>query len=454
MRLFILIILLAALILPGAALAAPVAQTPQTAIVTTDTLNVRAGPDATSARVGQAKRGDALAVVDRNADATWLWVRLPNGQEGWVSAALVRLNNKPAAPSVPASKTGVPAGAVQVQFVDVVDGDTIKVSWGGVTEALRYIGMDTPERGQPGYDAATNANRALLTPVLYVVSDRSDRDPYDRLLRYVYSDAGVMVNAELVRQGWAQPLEFPPDTAHAAEFRALAVEAARARRGFWGETASGDTMPYAQTLRSANVRKGPGASFAVTTTLPAGTPLTIFGRTSTGDWLQVRAPDRKGGWMSASLVKLNVDPTAIPVPDDVPLTDQPAPVAKAPAAAVPVPVPAAPEPNPNASVVISYVFYDGVVRQVESDEYAEIINRGSSPVNLQGWRLNAGDAGQDFYFPGYELQPGQACRVYTNEGHPESGGFSFGSGKAIWNNKGECGYLFDASGAQVSQSCY
>ena len=41
MRLFILIILLAALILPGAALAAPTAQTSQTAIVTADTLNVR-----------------------------------------------------------------------------------------------------------------------------------------------------------------------------------------------------------------------------------------------------------------------------------------------------------------------------------------------------------------------------------------------------------------------------
>ena len=454
MRLFILITLLAALILPGAALAAPTAQTPQTAIVTTDTLNVRAGPSATSARIGQAKRGDALSVVDRNADATWLWVRLPNGQEGWVSAALVRLNNEPAAPSVPASKTAVPAGAVPVQFVDVVDGDTIKISLGGATEDLRYIGMDTPERGQPGYDAATNANRALLTPVLYVVSDRSDRDPYNRLLRYVYTDAGVMVNAELVRQGWAQPLEFPPDTAHAAEFRALAVEAARAKRGFWGETASDDTMPYAQTLRSANVRKGPGANFAVNATLPVGTPLTVFGRTSAGDWLQVRAPDRKGGWMSTSLVKLNVDPTTIPVPDDVPLANQPAPVSKTPDVSAPTPAPAPPVLVANASVEISYVFYDGVVRQVESDEYAEIVNRGSTPMNLQGWRLNAGDAGQDFYFPGYELQPGQACRVYTNEGHTESGGFSFGSGRALWNNKGECGYLFDATGAQVSQSCY
>lgn len=105
-------------------------------------------------------------------------------------------------------------------------------------------------------------------------------------------------------------------------------------------------------------------------------------------------------------------------------------------------------------MVISTVFYDGVVRQVESDEYAEIVNRGSSPVNLKGWRLNAGDVGQDYYFPGHELQPGQACRVYTNEGHGESCGFSFGNGRAIWNNKGECGYLFDVIGTQVSQFCY
>ena len=92
----------------------------------------------------------------------------------------------------------------------------------GASEELRYIGIDTPEHGQPGYGTARRANRDLLTTTLYLVADQSDRDSNGRFLRYVYTDAGLMVNAELVRQGWAQPLEAPPDTAHAAELRTLA----------------------------------------------------------------------------------------------------------------------------------------------------------------------------------------------------------------------------------------
>ncbi|MBM4448899.1 MAG: lamin tail domain-containing protein, partial [Chloroflexi bacterium] len=75
--------------------------------------------------------------------------------------------------------------------------------------------------------------------------------------------------------------------------------------------------------------------------------------------------------------------------------------------------------------------------------------------NLKGWRLNAGDPGQDFIFPDFNLQPGQSCRVYTNENHPESCGFSFGNSKqALWNNDGDCGYLYDAAGALVDKRCY
>jgi len=108
----------------------------------------------------------------------------------------------------------------------------------------------------------------------------------------------------------------------------------------------------------------------------------------------------------------------------------------------------------SGSVVISYILYDGYVSRVESDEYAVIKNTGSTEVNLGGWRLNAGDPGQDFHFPNYVLAPGAECRVYTNENHPESCGFSFRSGKAIWNNKGDCGYLYNSSGTEVSQYCY
>lgn len=103
---------------------------------------------------------------------------------------------------------------------------------------------------------------------------------------------------------------------------------------------------------------------------------------------------------------------------------------------------------------ITLIFYDGVVPQVESDEYAEIANQGGCSVNLSGWRLNAGDPGQDFVFPAFELQPEQRCRVYTNEHHPEHCGFSYGSGQALWNNGGDCGYLYNPSGAEVSRYCY
>jgi hypothetical protein len=64
------------------------------------------------------------------------------------------------------------------------------------------------------------------------------------------------------------------------------------------------------------------------------------------------------------------------------------------------------------------------------------------------------EARQDFVFPAMELQPGQSCRVYTNEVHPDTCGFSFGSGREIWNNGGDCGYLYDASAAEVSRYCY
>jgi hypothetical protein len=105
-------------------------------------------------------------------------------------------------------------------------------------------------------------------------------------------------------------------------------------------------------------------------------------------------------------------------------------------------------------VQITSIFFDGVVARVESDEYAVITNNGGQAVNLSGWRLNAGDPGQDFSFPGFDLGPGQSCRVYTNENHPEHCGFSFGRGQAIWNNGGDCGYLYDADGNEVSRYCY
>jgi len=62
-----------------------------TARVATDTLNVRSGPGTVYAKQAELRQGDRLTVLERDADGKWLHVRLPDGNEGWVSAELTDL---------------------------------------------------------------------------------------------------------------------------------------------------------------------------------------------------------------------------------------------------------------------------------------------------------------------------------------------------------------------------
>jgi endonuclease YncB( thermonuclease family) len=89
--------------------------------------------------------------------------------------------------------------------VRVTDGDTLRVRLrGGAHVSVRMLGIDTPERGRCGADAAT-ANLRRLAPVgstVHLVSDRTQaaKDRYGRLLRYVQRQGGY---ADLsFRQAW------------------------------------------------------------------------------------------------------------------------------------------------------------------------------------------------------------------------------------------------------------
>jgi competence protein ComEC len=105
-----------------------------------------------------------------------------------------------------------------------------------------------------------------------------------------------------------------------------------------------------------------------------------------------------------------------------------------------------------ANVKITNIFYDGA-GTTEADEYVEIQNEDTLPVQLQGWSLSD-ESNHVFDFPAYLMQPGQVCRVYTNEDHPEWCGFNFGSGEAIWNNSGDTATLRDGQGNLVNQYSY
>jgi micrococcal nuclease len=121
------------------------------------------------------------------------------------------------------------------RVTEVIDGDTIIVEGG---YRVRYIGIDTPET-YPEAEAfgieAWQANRSLVEGnEVRLEKDVSETDKYDRLLRYVYVD-GVLVNAELVKQGLARAKAYPPDTKYQAYFEEMEAEAREAGRGIWAK---------------------------------------------------------------------------------------------------------------------------------------------------------------------------------------------------------------------------
>lgn len=110
----------------------------------------------------------------------------------------------------------------------------------GVNEPLRFIGIDTPEAGDACFDEATDAMATLVASrTVRIDIDESNRDAFDRLLRYVFLTDGAFVNAEMVQQGWATAAEFPPDVAFAFLFNQLEDEAQAANRGIWGNNCAG-----------------------------------------------------------------------------------------------------------------------------------------------------------------------------------------------------------------------
>jgi len=90
----------------------------------------------------------------------------------------------------------------------VVDGDTIDVEGLG---RIRLVGVNTPERGQPGYQEAKDfvEEMCLGKTVHLDIDDAKKYDKYGRILAIVYVD-GMNLNAELLKRGYAEIMYIPP----------------------------------------------------------------------------------------------------------------------------------------------------------------------------------------------------------------------------------------------------
>ncbi|MCA9348350.1 thermonuclease family protein [Candidatus Saccharibacteria bacterium] len=162
------------------------------------------------------------------AGATWLGQRY-----GWID---VEQSTEQASVAVQQTQPGL----YPVQSFE--DGDTITVDMNGTAEKVRFIGVDTPENKDPRKPVqcygkmASEFTKTIIgdNPVrLEADPTNTNRDRYNRLLRYVYLPDGTLVNAEIIKQGYGFAyISFPFEKKE--EFQQYQADARDQNKGLWG----------------------------------------------------------------------------------------------------------------------------------------------------------------------------------------------------------------------------
>lgn len=134
------------------------------------------------------------------------------------------------------------------KYITTVDGDTIKVEIDGDEKTIRLIGIDAPESVNP--DTSLNTEYGELsseylktlmenTTNIYLEYDVSTEDTYGRTLAYVWisptadSPETNMLNAILVKNGYAKDTVYLPNNKYSDIFMNLRIQACENKTGLW-----------------------------------------------------------------------------------------------------------------------------------------------------------------------------------------------------------------------------
>lgn len=177
------------------------------------------------------------------------------------------------------------------RITSVTDGDTLKIDINGKTETLRLIGIDTPETVDPrkpvecfGKEAADYIKGITTGKKVRLEQDstQSNKDKYNRLLRYVYLEDGTSVNRQMIEGGYA--FEYTYDSnpyKYQAEYKASQIAAREGARGLWAKTTcNGEHRPAQKTAiqphrseQRVNIVPAPVPPAPVPSTQPTPAPI-------------------------------------------------------------------------------------------------------------------------------------------------------------------------------------
>lgn len=145
--------------------------------------------------------------------------------------------------------------ARRAQFVEVkriLSGHTVKLD---SDQRLTYAGIRTPHKGEPLFEEARRRNADLVEgKEVRLRFDENDRDGKNRMLAYVYTDAGF-VNETLVREGLAY-VRLTPETRRFADLLLAAqAEAQEHKRGLWGQPSRESESHYPADPKYGNFHR-------------------------------------------------------------------------------------------------------------------------------------------------------------------------------------------------------
>lgn len=124
---------------------------------------------------------------------------------------------------------------------DIVDGDTIKIDYYGKLESVRLIALDSPEMSGDKNTCYAQESKDFLYSKLSNKKIRlesddkvSDRDRYNRLLRYVFL-GDENINLQLILGGFAEEITYDPNYKYQREFKDAQLQAFNSKIGIWSQ---------------------------------------------------------------------------------------------------------------------------------------------------------------------------------------------------------------------------
>lgn len=278
------------------------------ALVKTDQVMVRQGPDTASPSLGTAEGGELAAVLGMSEAGDWLYVLTRSALQGWLPNEALQITFSlgevptlppdPTAQQPPQADSSAPGansflGGLEPVAVCLITADSVTVRQGPATS---YPSAGVLDQGELGGVMGVNATRDWL---------------------YVATISGV--------HGWlpAGTVRSMGSLAEAPVLPATPLTAAISQAVPSPRTDSGalpnspvDSQPLAPTDLSPiatarvdnaglNLRQGPGAAYELLGVLPRDAEVSGLALNTTREWLLVKTADGEFGWVSLEYLALD-----------------------------------------------------------------------------------------------------------------------------------------------------